>query len=296
MAKAEVIIDAISNGLGSQSMLLMLMAARGIISSRVSLTADTGSENDCVWSSGERTTAKEYFERIVHPYAVKHNIDARFVRAVDKDKNKLLPLMEQVRKDIAEKGRPSSIPLYGSRGGQQIQSCTDKWKIRAIRQEARRMGATKLITAQGIHFAEAGRRVKGAVIGMHGEWTLYQDTYTRKIDEEKIEVPVKWCNHYYPLVDRGYGRKTSQQALAGEGIPYLVSSQCDECPHNDLDRWMRHTPEVLHQIAEMEATMDGKFFFTDERVPLMEALERKKLKPRPTVEAGFGCGNSYCGI
>jgi len=42
--------------------------------------------------------------------------------------------------------------------------------------------------------------------------------------------------------------------------------------------------------------MDGRFFFTDERVPLMEALAIKAAKPRPTVEAGFGCGNSYCGI
>lgn len=298
-------IDMLSNGLGSQSIFLMLMAGRGIIPATVSVTADTGAENDCVWSTGERSSAAEYFERVVHPYGVKHGIDTRLVRAVDIKKNPLLPLMEQVKKSIAEKGRPEAIPLYGSRGGQQLQSCTDKWKIRAIRQEARRMGATKLVTAQGIHFAEAGRRVKGNIIGLHGEWTLYQDTYTRrtfdiidgkKVCTGKVEVPVKWCNHYYPLVDRGYGRKTAQEELSKEGIPYLVTSQCDFCPHNDLDRWMRHTPEVLVQIAALEDTMGGKFFFTPERVPLMEALAIKAAKPRPTVETGFGCGNSYCGV
>lgn len=296
MSLTEKIIDCVSNGLGSQSLSLMLMAGRGIIPATVSLTADTGAENDCLWSNGERSSAAEFFERVVLPYCVKHGLDARLVRSVDKNKQPLLPLMEQVKKSIAEKGRPESIPLYGSRGGQQLQSCTDKWKIRAIRQEARRMGATKLITAQGIHFAEAGRRVKGNIIGLHGEWTLYQDTYVRNIDDLKVNVPVKWCNHYYPLVDHGYGRNTAQEALTKEGIPYLVTSQCDFCPHNDLDRWMRHTPETLVQIATIEDSMDGKFFFTDERVPLMEALAIKQSKPRPTVDANFGCGNSYCGI
>lgn len=289
-------LDVISNGLGSQSMFLMLLAAREIIPAKVSITADTGSELDCLWNTGERTSAAEYFDRIVVPFAVRNGIDARFVRAVDVNKKPLLPLIEQVKKSIAEKGRPEAIPLYGSRKGQQLQSCTDKWKIRAIRQEARRMGAAKLITAQGIHFGEAGRRVKGIKLAeAHGEWTLYQDTYPRNIDGVKTEVPVKWCRHYYPMVDRGYGRKTAQEFLTKERIPYLLSSECDMCPHKDLARWERTAPEVLVQIAEIEASMNGQFFFTDERVPLMEALQRKRMRPQ-TVDTTFGCGNSYCGI
>lgn len=293
----EKIIDSISNGLGSQSLFLVVMAAHGLIPARVSLTADTGAENDCIWSTGRRSKAKDFFEEIVIPYSLKHGIDARFVKSVDKNNLPLPTLIEQTIQTIAA-GKLNSlkIPVFGSKGGRMGQSCTDKWKIRAIHQEARRMGATKLITAQGIHFAEAGRRVKGRIVGLHGEWTLYQDTATRKVDGVKAEVDVKWCRHYYPLVDRGYGRGTAQEALVREGLPYLVTSQCDFCPHNDLDRWMRHTPEVLSSIADMEASMDGKFFFTAERVPLMKALAIKAARPKPTVDTNFGCGNSYCGI
>lgn len=304
--RQEVVIDAISNGLGSQSMFLMLLAARGIIPARVSITADTGAELDCVWNTGRRSTAKEYFDEVVLPFAGRTGIEALFVRACDKHKNPLPSLHEYTRMMIA-KGKITSlkIPVFGSEGGRMGQSCTHRWKVVAIRQAARRMGATKLITAQGIHFAEAGRRAKGKVIGKHEGWTLYQETQIKRVLVESLpgifvkvkeEIPVKWCQHYYPMVDLKMGRKDAQQALEAEGLPYLVSSQCDDCPHNDYDRWMRHKPEVLVQIAEVEASMGGKFFFTDERVPLMEALKIKSMKPKNTLEPTFGCEGSYCGV
>ena len=46
-------------------MYLVVMAAEGRIPCRYSITADTGAEDDCLWSTGERTTAKEYYERVV---------------------------------------------------------------------------------------------------------------------------------------------------------------------------------------------------------------------------------------
>lgn len=297
MRKPEVVIESVSNGLGSQSMWLLVLAAHGIIPARVSITADTGAELDCLWSTGRRSTLRAYFEEIAKPYAEKHGIDARLVRAVDKEKKPLPALMDHLKEVIADgKMKSAKIPLFGSQGGRLMQVCTDKWKIRAIRQEARRMGATKLITYQGIHFGEAARRVKGIPMGKHGAWSIYQDTLNRNVDGEKVEIPVKWCFHCYPMVDRQEGRKAARERLAREGIPWLLSTECDCCPHQDLDRWMKHTPETLVQIAEVEASMDGKFFFTDERVPLMQALEIKKTKPRNTLEPTFGCGNGICGI
>jgi hypothetical protein len=298
MKKPEVLIESISNGLGSQSMFLMLLASKGIIPARISITADTGSELDCLWNNGRRTSAKIYFNEVVAPFASKYSLDARFVQAVRKDKIPLPSIIEHTKSMIASgKLNGIKIPLFGSKGGRLGQSCTGRWKIEAIKQEARRMGATRLITVQGIHFAEAGRRVKGIKLpNPHGEWTLYQDTRIRKVDGIKTEIPVLWCQHYYPMVDRGYGRITAQKALEAEKIPYLISSQCDCCPHNDLDRWLRHTPEVLIEIASVEASMKGKFFFTDERIPLIEAIAVKSAKPKSTLDPTFGCEGSYCGV
>lgn len=291
--KRDFSLEAISNGLGSQSMYLLLLASRGEIPATASITADTGAENDCLWNTGERTTAREYWERVAGEFCCDHNITPCFVRSVDKYKRELPDLMDHLQSVIAEgKMKSAKIPLFGSEGGRLMQSCTDKWKIRAIRQQARRMGATKLITAQGIHAGEIGRRARGRIIGKHGEFTLYQDTLVRK----KESVDVKWCQHYYPLADRGLGRNKAIEALEMEGIPYLVSSQCDFCPHNDLARWDRHSHATLLQIAAVEDSMGGQFFFTDERVPLLDALEIKRNKPKPKLDASFGCGNAECGI
>ena len=286
-------ISALSNGLGSQSMKLLLMAARREIPATVSITADTGSENDCLWSTGQRSSAEAYFRAVVEPFCQDNNLEARFVRAVDKHGEPLPSLQEKVTRAIDDTGGPCAIPVFGSKGGRQMQSCTEKWKVRAMRQEARRMGATLFISAQGIHFGEAGRRVKGRVVGLYADrWTLYQDMTTRNGEP----VPVQWCQHYYPMVDLQQGRKDAQHELEAEGIPYIVSSQCDFCPHKDLERWERTSPEKLIEIAGLEAKMGGRFFFTDERVPLMEALAIKRAKGPAALDTHFGCGNGLCGI
>ena len=287
----KTVVNAIANGLGSQSMYLCVLAAKGKIPFDVSLTADTGAEDDCLWSTGERTSAREYFERVTKPYCSDHGIDARFVRARDKYGKDLPGLVEYLKGKIAA-GTTASMPLYGSRHGQLRQGCTQKWKIVAIHQEARRMGAKALRTAQGIHIGEAARRVKGRYLRDEGALSIYQETVKTK-DGPK---DVKWCTHCYPLVDMRMCREDTRDGLRAEGIPFLESSECDHCPHKDFARWDRTAPAKLVEIAEIEASMNGEYFFTSERIPLREAIEKMRARKEKQVEADFGCGNSYCGI
>jgi len=281
-------LEAVSNGLGSQSLYLVVLAAKGIIKSNVSITADTGAENDRAWSSGERTTARIYFDQVIAPYCLNHGIEPRFVRSLDSRGNELPSLLDHVRS--AAPG-PPNVPMFGSNGGRLRQVCTDKWKIRAVRQEARRMGATHFCTAQGIHIGESSRRVKGKFIGMDGQWSVYQDETIR----DGVRKPIRWCTHYYPLVDLRLNRQNVRDELQKEGLPWLESSECDLCPHQDIERWNRHTQEELVQIAELESKFNGQYFFTDERIPLLESLKRKRDRPK-SLDLDFGCENSYCGI
>jgi hypothetical protein len=229
----------------------------------------------------------------VAPYAEKHGIEAVMVQAVDVEKKPLPALIEHIRAAPSRGMKSLGIPLYGSEGGQLVQSCTDKWKIRAIRQFAKDRGAKTLRTAQGIHIGEAYRRVKGRHIGKEGRWTIYQDTIRR----DHKEVDVKWCSHYYPLVDLRMTRRDAQRLLETEGLPYLISSECDMCPHQDIERWDRHTPEVLQHIAEIERSFDGEYFFTDERIPLLDALAIKRSRKGAQGEIDFGCeSGGYCGV
>lgn len=279
-------------------MYLLVLAGHRRIPATVSITADTGAEEDCLWSTGERTTARAYFDQVVTPLARELGIDARFVRARSKDKPPLPSIVEYMKGRLLLNNPAPPIPMFGSRGGRLLQSCTDKWKIAAIKQEARRMGATHLRSAQGIHYGEAARRVKGLYVGKLDGFDSYQST-TKNKTTGAITV-IKWMSHYYPLVDLKMDREAVSKALRALNIPYLVSSECDMCPHKDLARWERTSPEKIEEIAELEAQYKGEYFFTDLRKPLKQAIAiwraEQDANPLLFTEPDFGCGNSYCGV
>ena len=96
---------------------------------------------------------------------------------------------------------------------------------------------------------------------------------------------VLWCSQHYPLIDpaydggKGWHRAACIQQLEERGIPYLITSQCDGCPHKDWARWERTTPETIQHLAEWEMNFQGEFFLTDRRVPLLQALAQMRKEP-----------------
>jgi hypothetical protein len=288
-------IDYIANGLGAQSMLLVLMACRGEIKATESITANTGWEKDRLWSNGRRASAMDYWSDVVAPLCNSNRIVPSFIRTRDEEGKEFVDLIEHLRQ-CARDGIVPNIPLFGSDGGRLRQVCTDKWKIRAIRQYLRSLGATTARGAQGIHYGEADRRVRGRFICTEGEWSIYRTTVKR----DGVDVEIQWLSHYYPLVDRKVRREHAVRQLNDAGVPYLISSECDGCPHQDLPRWERHLPSVLNDLAETEKLFKGEFFFTDKRIPLIEALDQmrrqKSENPDLFAEADFGCQNDHCGV
>lgn len=79
-------------------------------------------------------------------------------------------------------------------------------------------------------------------------------------------------------------------------IPYLVTTECDGCPHKDIARWRRTAPEVIDQLAQWESEVGrGEFFLTEERIPLKEALAEKEAKELTGQQSLFDvCDSGYC--
>ncbi len=287
-------LEYIANGLGAPSLMMVMMAIKGELPATVAIAADTGWELDRLWTTGRRSTNQQYFDEVVVPLCKGSKVKPVFVRAVDENKRPLIGLGEFIMRE-AESGTISHIPMFGSKGGRMMQSCTDKWKIRAIRQEARRMGAKTARGAQGIHFTEAVRRVKGKFIGMEGKWSVYRTTVTRK----KVVTEIKWCSHYYPLVDLKMTRESIYREVERAGVPYIISSECDLCPHKDFARWDRTSPAVIDEAEKIETLLGGKFFFTDRRLPIRQAIEDMRIIDKTKKAQGdldFGCKNDICGV
>lgn len=286
-------IEAISNGLGAQSIYMLVLAAEGRIPARLSITAATGWERDCLWSTGERTTSVAYFEQVVKPYAEAHDIEAVLVEALKKDGTPVPPLGEWTRQYIeAGKLNHVKIPLFGSEGGRLRQPCTSRKKVAAIRQELRRRGAITARTAHGLHRGEV-HRMKGQNGRIEGGF------YTL------TSIDALWQSHYYPIIDIGLFRTDVNTELERRGIPYLLSTECDGCPHKDWPRWSRTSPAVIDDVADMEARMEGQFFFTDKRIPIKEALPLMQAEweakqgsdPSLFDDPDFGCDEGgVCGV
>lgn len=300
MKKQDLQIEAISNGLGGPSIYMLWLAGQGRIPATVSITADTGAENDRLWSTGERTTAAEYYERVVVPLGQEWGIETYFVRACDKDANPMPSLIDYVEQ-MVETGNLNQvkIPLFGSEGGRLTQMCTQRWKIAAIRQQLRRMGATTARNFQGLHVGEIGR--------MRGTNYRNQDGFRTWNDLERITngkpIAVKWSSHSYPLIDFDIDRQKIQTELERLGIPYLVTSECDFCPHKDPARWLRTSPEMLKRIDRLERRMQGQFFFTREGAQtgrhVLQIIQEYRDQPQLLIdEPTFGCSHvdAVCGM
>ena len=255
-------LEILNNGMGGPSMYMMVLAGQGKIPAAISITADTGWEDDCLLSTGERVTAKQFYNDVIEPLGGDLGVKTYFVRGQDKNGIDLVPIGERLAK-----GEMPGVPTYGSRGGQLNQACTGKYKVRPIRQQLRRLGATTARSALGLTMDEVHRM--------------------------KQHNDVKWHSVYWPLIDFRLYRATIQDHLEKLAIPYIVSSQCDGCPHQDYSRWQRLSEETIIELAEIEAGLGGTQFLTDKRIPLLEALERMKSQ-RPEKTLFDICDSGYC--
>lgn len=292
--KQPHIANWLSNGLGGQSMFLLLLASEREIPATLSITADTGSEKDRVCSTGERMSAPEFFRRYVQPFAERTGIEAVMVRAQNKFKKELEPVEDVLRasaKRACAKGefhfdhvvKGLSVPLFTNdkSRGRLRQSCTSKWKIAAINQEAKRRGITLLRNAVGFHAGEC-HRIKARYLKDDGGFSIYKP---QKVTGG-ISKDVNWLEQYYPCIDLGLDREMIRARLQKRGLPYLVTTECDMCPHQDYARWIMHTPAVLDDAARIEAAWGGKLFLPPSAYrscrPLRKCAKnsyRRKRKP-----------------
>lgn len=254
--------EVLSNGMGGPSMYMMVLAGLHKIPATLSITADTGWENDCLLSDGRRITASEFYNDIIVPVGIEFNIETAFVRSQDGDGNPLPPLGEEMRRGVIP-----GIPTFGSNGGRIKQGCTGKYKVRAVRQELRRRGAITARCGLGLTMDE-----------------------THRMRQNK---DVAWHTVYWPLIDERLYRATIEERLAKAGIPYMVTSQCDGCPHQDYHRWSRLSPDTISDVIKIEAVFNGTQFLTDQRIPLVQALKKMKAK-RPERSLFDLCEGGYC--
>lgn len=259
-------INAISSGQGAPSTALIVLAGTGVFRAEHVIVADTGWESAMLASDGVRYSARDYFEQVTRPLAEEFGLRAHFVRAKDGD-GKPLPNLQDDQCLVDNKTR-IDLPMFGSKGGRLRQSCTSKWKISAIRQTLRSLGADTATTAIGFTLDEVHR--------------------VKQVSD------VRWERHIWPLVtgEAKFHRASVQSMLTSLGIPYLLTTECDGCPHKDLYRWQKTDKAILDGVAKFEEDVgQGEFFLTSGRMPLLDSIATMSSH-RPTT----GLFDMPCGV
>lgn len=296
--KTQKHIEYIANGGGAPSVYLMWLAKSGVIPATISITADTGTELNRLRSDGQYTTMERYYDEVIAPLGEQWGIETVFARAHTREGEPMVSIWEHTEQMIeAGKFNHIKIPLFGVQNGQSRlrQACTQRWKTAAIRQTLRTLGATTARGAQGIHIGEAVRRMKGGNPRQidNEPWHTFQSM-------DAVDRPVKWLTHYYPYVFLGLDRAGIRQRMEELGIVYLVTSECDICPHKDAFRWANTSDEMLERIYALDDKLaPAKLYLVDERIRLREYIPLMRARASTGSlwdEADFGCGNAECGV
>lgn len=283
-------VNAISCGQGAPSLFLIVMAGEGMFPCDHIVVADTGWERDMLWNTGRRTDAKTFFEEVTKPLAESYGMTVAFSRVRDKNGKEYLPIPEHVldKQKLASTEEFTSpyygidIPVFGSQGGRINQSCTSKWKVSAIRQELRRKGATSVTTYLGLHRTEIHRCKPSDVNWVKHAWPL--------IDMMESEDGVVGMG-----IGDTWDREKIYKEMDKREIPYVVSSECDGCPHKNWERWKRTSPETIEELSLFESSFNGEFFLTGKLKPLKEALKEMEEENRlPMIEMIDACDSGYC--
>jgi hypothetical protein len=276
---------------------MIVMVGLGKFHADCVIVADTGWENDMLLNTGERMTAGQFFEKVTKPLASEYGIDAYFVRVVNKDGYPYAPIPDAILHKRALAGSAEfpgklyglDVPFFGSDGGQLNQACTSKWKKGAIHQQLRRLGATTATCSIGYHLGEAHRMKPSSD---------------------------KWVKFNWPLVDCAEGdiggiigmginerlrRQDCYDRLDKAGIPYIITTQCDGCPHKDWPRWERTSQENLAELARFESQLvdsdGGRFYLTSYREPLLYALPKMRRDYEKKRGDMFDvCDSGFCFI
>lgn len=253
MSKPDLV--TVSYGGGTESSVLLLMAARGEIEPMpdCAVWADTGNEPE----STHRMVA---YMQVEMPFPV---IAVSAMR----------PILSAFAAGVSSRGHPSGgpVPLFtldanGERGMTR-RFCTREFKLEPLRQVWRSL--------LGVGYGE--RVPRGTNVEV---WLGIS------MDEIGRMRPARgrWQTYRWPLIEQRMTRAACQeywQRYAPADAPPLARSACIMCPYQSRAEWMRHKDEEIEAVADAEVAYQrvqrergnpmGQFLHP-QRIPLRDAL------------------------
>lgn len=258
-------MEIISLGWGVQSFTLAAMAAFGDLDARIAIHSDT------TWERADTYTfAKEWT-----PWLRERGVKVFTVLPAE---NSRLPVFHVRQPAVAGKNTGLCIPGFmidpNGKKGQLRRQCTDRWKIKPLRQ----------LVSQALK--KRGISKRPSIITLY--LGISMDEFERARDSG-----VRYIKNAFPLLDRRMTRQDCARYLTDHGLPVPPKSSCVFCPYHNAAAWteLKDHPEDLETAVKVdEMIRDARppyaLYVHPSRKPLREALNLPVLED--------GCPGGYC--
>jgi len=254
-----------------QSTAALVLAARGEIAYKTFLFANVGDDS-------EHPATLRYVREVAMPYAEAQGIELREVSKVLRDGTP-----ETIYGRLTKQGGASvPIPAYFSGGVPGSRACTSDFKIRVVRKELRRLGASEALPA---------------VVGLGISVDELQRARSHSgFPDQTLD---------YPLITLRLTRRDCAAIITKAGLPLPPKSACYFCPYTSPRRWQEMAedePAIFAQAVDLERRINAKraaagkdgVFLHRALVPLDQATSPHRQLPMFADEAEDACESGYC--
>lgn len=260
-----------SFGGGVQSTAALVLAAQGRIDFPVFLFANVGDDS-------EHPATLRYVREVALPYATASGIELREVQRRKRDGT-----AETIHGRLVREGGASiPIPVYFSGGVPGSRACTSDFKIRVVRRDLVRRGASAAdpaVVGLGISIDEIGRARSHS-----------------GFPDQTLE---------YPLLTLRLSRANCATLIAAAGLPLPPKSACYFCPYTSPRRWQEmaeQEPEIFARAVDLERRINEKraaagkdgIYLHRKLVPLDRATSPHRQLPMFADEPEDTCESGYC--
>lgn len=267
-------VRAVSYGGGVQSTSLLVLAATGVLDTKLFLFANVGPDS-------EHPETLRYLETVAKPYAAAHGIELVELHRIPQ-RGIAAGQIETLWARLTRPGaRSIPIPVRMTNGAPERRSCTGDFKIRVVGRELRRWAATAdnpATVALGISVDEIERAKPGID--------------PRAPDQRRT----------YPLLDLGLRCTDCQRIINDAGLPVPGRSACWFCPLHSKKEWQslrRDHPDLFDRACWLETHLQqqrqelGKddVWLTRHARPLAQVIEDP---PTPGHPEDPDCDSGWC--
>lgn len=239
-------VRCVSYGGGVQSTALLVLAVQQRIDFDLFLFANTGDDS-------ENPATLDYVRTVAAPYAASHGIELVELRHPT----------DTLLGQALGPNRRFPLPMFGEGGMPLRRACTGDFKIKVIRRELRRRGATSndpAVVGLGISVDEIERA--GPSVDPHN----------------------RGQHRVYPLLELMLHRTDCRRVIADGGLPVPSKSACWFCPFHDREAWRRQKrdePELFARSCALETAYQTKLanagkrsqYLTRHGRPLIEVID-----------------------